>query len=87
MIKLVAMIAGVVTVGIVGIVAKDTWFRVIAWILSVPCCCLGLMALLQGGLAEKTSASILTWFCIIAFWPILGCTIGHLILTRRTRET
>lgn len=76
---LIAIVVGIVAVAIGGMLARKRWIRVFLWVLSLPSLGLGLIALAQGGIAEKFTPDVLTVFCTTAFAPIVGCVAGEII--------
>jgi len=67
-------------IGIVGIFARSLRLRILLWILSIPYAFIGIMALLLGGIAEPFNPDQMKLFCVIVFWPAIGCTIGQIII-------
>ncbi len=66
-----------VALTLAGIYVKKRIARVILWILSVPFFLIGVLALLQGGLAEHMTSAQLFYTCLITFAPGTGCIIGE----------
>lgn len=77
--RLAAIVIGILIVTIGGILARKPWLRVLLWVLSLPALALGLLALSQGGIAEKFQPDFLIVFCVTALAPAVGCATGEVI--------
>ena len=81
--KVVIIYSVIGLVGIGGLFARSGLARVLLWVLAVPFFLLGMLILLQGGIAEPMSAREILIACSILFWPAMGCTVGTLVHCRR----
>ena len=64
-------------IGLSGILVTTRWVRLVLWLASFPFCCLAILALSGGGIAEPFSAGQMVAFCSVMFWPAIGCAVGE----------
>jgi len=86
MIRYVATIAGIIVLGIAAIFARLLWFRILLWILAVPFFLLGLLAIVQGGIADAMSPQQMLKWCALMFWPMIGCIAGLVLNVVRRKH-
>ena len=81
-----AVIIGVlVGIGIGGFLLDGMWWRFVFWVLATPPFLVGMLGLIQGGIAEPFRGHQMLAFCSMMFCPIVGCTLGSIRLRRRQR--
>jgi MFS family permease len=81
-----AIIIGVlVAVGIGGLIAEGLRWRFAFWVMATPPFLVGMLGLIQGGIAEPFRGHQMLAFCSMMFCPIVGCALGSLRLRRRRR--
>jgi hypothetical protein len=79
-----AIIIGVlVVIGIGGFLFDGMWWRFVFWVLATPPFLVGMLGLLQGGIAEPFRGNQMLVFCSMMFFPIVGCALGSIRLRRR----
>ena len=84
----IAIMAAIAGVAIGGILVRRRWIRIILWVLSLPSLGIGILALIQGGIAEPFTPAYMTVFCASTFAPIVGCVTGEVIIfITKKRET
>lgn len=75
-----------VALGILGVIARPLWGRIILWVLAVPSLVAGCLVLAFGGIAEPFTKWQIVGFCTLTFWPAIGCTIGQALSVATEEE-
>ena len=66
-----------IALGIAGITERRYSLRIVLWIISLPLHGIGILALIQGGIADPLTKKQMVMLCILTLWPAIGCSIGQ----------
>lgn len=63
-------------IGLLGVILSNRWIRLGLWLLSVPFGLFGVLVLAKHIGPESLSPTQTVVWCILLFWPFVGCMIG-----------